>query len=42
MKILKLKKGEPSYISIPEGSILSIEYTNIIKNGWKLVLVRVV
>ena len=42
MKELKLKKGEPAYVSVPEGCLLSVQYTNIIQNGRKLILIRVI
>jgi len=42
MKLLRLKKGEPAYISIPKDSIISIEYTKITKGKEKLVLVKVI
>ena len=42
MKFLKLGKGEPAYISVPEGTQLSVQETSIVKSGNKLVLVRVV
>lgn len=42
MKLLKLKKGEPAYISIPEDCLLSTQVTKTVQNGMKLVLVRVI
>uniref|UniRef100_A0A6H1ZLH5 Uncharacterized protein n=1 Tax=viral metagenome TaxID=1070528 RepID=A0A6H1ZLH5_9ZZZZ len=40
MKLLKLVKGEPAYISIPEDCLLTTEYTSIQQQGKKLVLIR--
>jgi len=42
MKLLRLQKGEPAYVSIPKDSTLSIEYTKIAKGKEKLVLIKVI
>jgi len=42
MKLMRLVKGEPAYISIPKDCTILVEYTKIIKGKEKLVLVKVI